>query len=49
LTTADAAADHEVLRAAGISTDDLITSPVPMFVLRDPDGNRLYLVERRAG
>jgi catechol 2,3-dioxygenase-like lactoylglutathione lyase family enzyme len=49
LTTADAAADHEALRAAGISTDDLITSPVPMFVLRDPDGNRLYLVERPAG
>ena len=49
LTTADAAADHEALRAAGISTADLIPYPVPMFVLRDPDGNRLYLVERTAG
>src|SRR3954463_7767321 len=36
------AADHEALRAAGVSTDDLIPDPVPMFVLRDPDGNRLY-------
>jgi len=46
LTTADAAADHETLRVAGVSTGDLIPYPVPMFVLRDPDGNRLYLVQR---
>jgi hypothetical protein len=31
-----------------VSTDDLTRYAVPMFVLRDPDGNRLYLVERPA-
>ena len=49
LTTSDAAADHATLRAAGVPADDLIPYPVPMFVVRDPDGNRLYLVQRPAG
>lgn len=45
-TTDDAAGDQAALRSAGALADDLIPFPVPMFVLRDPDGNRLYVVER---
>jgi predicted enzyme related to lactoylglutathione lyase len=50
LTTDDARAAHAALREAGADVDDEITPvPVPMFVLRDPDGNRLVLVEEPAG
>ena len=47
LTTRDAEADHADLRASGVDADpEIIPYPVPMFVLRDPDGNRLRIVER---
>jgi catechol 2,3-dioxygenase-like lactoylglutathione lyase family enzyme len=47
LTTRDAEADHADLRASGADADpEIIRYPVPMFVLRDPDGNRLRIVER---
>jgi len=47
LTTQDAAADHEALRANGVDVDvEVIPYPVPMFTFRDADGNRLYVVER---
>ena len=45
--TQDAQADHAELRAGGIDVDaEVIPYPVPMFVFRDPDGNRLIIVER---
>jgi predicted enzyme related to lactoylglutathione lyase len=48
-TTTDAAADHAALRERGVDIDPEVTPyPVPMFTLRDPDGNRLYVVERPA-
>ncbi len=50
LTSANAAADHAALIAAGVDVDgEVIPFPVPMFVLRDPDGNALYVVERPGG
>jgi catechol 2,3-dioxygenase-like lactoylglutathione lyase family enzyme len=46
-TTTDAAADHAALRERGVDVDpEVMPYPVPMFTLRDPDGNRLYVVER---
>jgi catechol 2,3-dioxygenase-like lactoylglutathione lyase family enzyme len=46
LATVDAAADYASLRARGVETgDELIPYPVPMFTFRDPDGNRLFVVE----
>jgi catechol 2,3-dioxygenase-like lactoylglutathione lyase family enzyme len=46
LTTTDARADHAALRDAGVDVDaEVISYPVPMFVLRDPDGNVLRIVE----
>jgi len=46
LTTRDAEADHAALRARGVDVDpEIIPYPVPMFTLRDPDANRLYIVE----
>jgi catechol 2,3-dioxygenase-like lactoylglutathione lyase family enzyme len=46
LTTTDAAADHAAMRARGVDVDaEIIPYPVPMFVFRDPDGNRLIVVE----
>ena len=45
-TTKDAEADHAALRAQGADVDaEILRSPVPMFVFRDPDGNRLRIVE----
>ena len=47
--TADAEADHEALKAAGTDVDpEILRFPgvPPMFTFRDPDGNRLYVVER---
>lgn len=48
LRTADAEADHATLRNAGVDTDpDVLRYPgvPPMFSFRDPDGNRLYVVQ----
>lgn len=47
LTTDDAAGDRQALAAAGVDIGELIPQPVPMFEFRDPDGNRLIIVERR--
>ena len=47
LSTTDARADHAALRDRGVDVDaEIIPFPVPMFTLLDPDGNRLYVVER---
>jgi predicted enzyme related to lactoylglutathione lyase len=49
LTTSDAEADHTELTKAGLDVDaEIIRWPgvPPMFALRDPDGNILYVVER---
>lgn len=45
--TADAAAAHARLAAAGTDVDDLVRMEVapPMFTLRDPDQNLLVLIE----
>jgi catechol 2,3-dioxygenase-like lactoylglutathione lyase family enzyme len=47
--TGDAEADHGALQAAGADVDaEVLRYPgvPPMFTFRDPDGNRLYVVER---
>ena len=47
-TTADADGDHAALRAAGVDIDpEVLRYPgvPPMFSFRDPDGNRLYVVQ----
>jgi predicted enzyme related to lactoylglutathione lyase len=50
LSTDDAAADHAAFVAHGVDVDaEIIPYPVPMFTFRDPDGNRLYVVERPSG
>jgi predicted enzyme related to lactoylglutathione lyase len=50
LTTEDAVADHVTLRARGIDVDaEVLEYPVPMFTLRDPDRNVLYVVQRQDG
>jgi catechol 2,3-dioxygenase-like lactoylglutathione lyase family enzyme len=47
LTTSDARADHAGLLGRGVDVDpDVMPYPVPMFSFRDPDGNRLIIVER---
>ena len=47
LASSDAVAEHGALRARGVDVDaDIIPYPVPMFAFRDPDGNRLIVVER---
>jgi len=46
LTTDDAAGDRQALAAAGVDVGELIPQPVSMFEFRDPDGNRLIIVER---
>lgn len=50
LATADCAADHQVLRSRGADVDEILRWPgvPPMFSLRDPDGNTLYVVEQPA-
>lgn len=49
LDTTDVDADHAALKAAGADVDDEVTrygGPVPpMFWVRDPDGNRLIVVQ----
>jgi catechol 2,3-dioxygenase-like lactoylglutathione lyase family enzyme len=46
-TTGDAEADHAALARRGADTDPLLRWPgVPlMFVLRDPDGNQVKIME----
>jgi len=47
--TEDAEADHAGLRAQGADVDAEIMrweGVPPMFTVRDPDGNTLYVVER---
>jgi catechol 2,3-dioxygenase-like lactoylglutathione lyase family enzyme len=50
--TADAAADHEAMRAAGVDADEELFDAgpgvPPMFTFRDPDGNRFRVVQRPA-
>jgi lactoylglutathione lyase len=49
ISTDDAAADHEALKAAGVDVDELLNwggGVPPMFVLRDPDGNSLVIVQQ---
>jgi predicted enzyme related to lactoylglutathione lyase len=49
LNTTDAEAEHALLRSRGVDVDEILRmgeGVPPMFVLRDPDGNTLYLVER---
>jgi catechol 2,3-dioxygenase-like lactoylglutathione lyase family enzyme len=43
----DAKAAHRHFLDAGVDTDELLEWPgvPPMFSLRDPDGNRLYISE----
>jgi hypothetical protein len=47
LTTPDAAAMREELRARGIWVDELLQweGIPPMFLFRDPDGNGLAIVQ----
>jgi hypothetical protein len=47
LSTADAVAEHDRLRATGVDVDEVLRFPgvPPMFSFRDPDGNQLYVVE----
>jgi catechol 2,3-dioxygenase-like lactoylglutathione lyase family enzyme len=48
LTTDDAEADHATLRSKGIDVDvEILHYPVPMFTLRDPDRNTLYVLQRQ--
>ena len=50
LATADADADHAALRGQGVDADEEVLRMgdyvPPMFTFRDPDGNRLRMVER---
>ncbi|MFG1908057.1 VOC family protein [Kribbella sp. NPDC048928] len=45
MASPDAKAAHQHFMAAGVETDELLEWPgiPPMFSLRDPDGNRLYV------
>jgi catechol 2,3-dioxygenase-like lactoylglutathione lyase family enzyme len=47
LSTKDAEADHSTLQGKGVDVDDILRweGVPPMFSLRDPDGNTLYIVE----
>jgi hypothetical protein len=50
LTTEDAAAAQADFRARGVDVDDeILFYPVPMFTLRDPDGNSVVIVQQPAG
>jgi catechol 2,3-dioxygenase-like lactoylglutathione lyase family enzyme len=47
-STEDAEADHAALAEQGVDVDDILRfgeGVPPMFSLRDPDGNTLYIVE----
>jgi catechol 2,3-dioxygenase-like lactoylglutathione lyase family enzyme len=47
LKSPDAAASHSALEAQGVEVGELLRWPgvPPMFVLHDPDGNGLEIVE----
>ena len=48
LVTGDAAADHAELQSRGVDVDAEVLrwqGVPPMFAFRDPDGNRLVLIE----
>ena len=47
LGTEDCEADHRELRDRGVDVDEIARWPgvPPMFSMRDPDGNTLYVVE----
>ena len=47
LATSDTEADHRQLTDHGADLDEIVRWPgvPPMFSLRDPDGNTLYIVE----
>jgi hypothetical protein len=47
LTTVDAASLREDLRVRGVEVEELLRweGVPPMFVIRDPDGNGLVIVE----
>jgi catechol 2,3-dioxygenase-like lactoylglutathione lyase family enzyme len=48
LTSSDVAGDHAQLLERGVDVDaEIIRFPVPMFSLRDADGNRLVIVGQR--
>ena len=51
LSTRDADSDHAALVAEGVDTDAEVMRMgdfvPPMFTFRDPDGNRLVIVEQR--
>lgn len=49
LNTTDADGDHAALKAAGVDVDPGVLrlgGIPPMFAFRDPDGNRLVIIER---
>lgn len=49
LATDDARADHAALQAAGVTVEELLDwggGVPPMFVLHDPDGNGLVVVQQ---
>jgi catechol 2,3-dioxygenase-like lactoylglutathione lyase family enzyme len=49
LSTDDAAADHATLKARGVEVEDLLNwggGVPPMFILHDPDGNRIVVVQQ---
>jgi catechol 2,3-dioxygenase-like lactoylglutathione lyase family enzyme len=50
LSTSDCGADHRALHGAGVAVGEIMRWPSvpPMFSLRDPDGNTLYIVEQPA-
>jgi catechol 2,3-dioxygenase-like lactoylglutathione lyase family enzyme len=47
LGTGNCEADHRALRDRGVDVDEIARWPgvPPMFSMRDPDGNTLYVVE----
>lgn len=50
LMTDDAEAAHAELQARGVDVDQVISRyPVSMFTVRDPDHNRLLIVEDQTG
>jgi catechol 2,3-dioxygenase-like lactoylglutathione lyase family enzyme len=50
LRSRDVQGDHASLLERGVDIDpDVVPYPVPMFVFRDPDGNRLIVVEDGEG
>jgi catechol 2,3-dioxygenase-like lactoylglutathione lyase family enzyme len=49
LSTDDAAADHASLKAKGVEVEELLNwggGVPPMFVLHDPDGNKIVVVQQ---